>query len=841
MQTFGGVTADDAILSKERRIFVELLFDWAKDGNYGLSLSDMSQFVERISVDRALQGAMPQEIMLIEGSAAAELTVDIAGYYTKASAPGFDMNMASVFSPYNGLSPLYNVTTVGAEVKYRIGVETPTGIIWYDQFIGNVRTVSPNRATGGVTITALDRVEKLRRPLFLTDWAMFDQQANTGYFYGQLLNSAWVIDHCLKTGQTSSTPWRWPDSDQSAAGRVHIYISGNGGSIPNIGWVDGSWQNQFTPDSIPALTMCHDYAEPHPNSPEPTKQPRMFRAMGDGATNWGYDTNLYWARDRDVLQGELGFPGAAIRTHIMAFSLHTQDFAGSGRWAVMPETTVLQWQPRESRTVRVMMGEGKVWIRLTVGANTFNGTQLSIPTPLPNYCRIVAEYDIAGFIRLRIKRTGFSDIVTAIQNVTSLGNPGWSFHELDGLLRVKRGASIGDIIIASHDFSLASVSNPGEAGVAAPYAAVLDKGLNELSFLPSRRGQLAWDVITEVAAAEFGAAFWDESGVFHFWNQDTIQGKKDTPVRTYSIDELQNLSMTMGVDSVRNIALVTSRKARTQKGIVYESKGPDEYIASYYAGFRNVTKLYLDNVVTPSSNRPTLYTHPDQTYEPTYPRWSDLVQHGVVRQVWDTPTQAWKSVGEILPVQTFGLWMYRGPDGETLLRYNNGYTYQVRFAIEKDWTNDPIDPNGDSSSPAFRWEGSKFTQFDDTAFSMSNATSLNKFGPQGLELKGDWYQEVFDYGGLVTKLLARTGEPIPTTDAITVPGDPRLQLGDAITVEDPDGMGSEMKMQVLGITRTFDRDSGLTDTLSVEVVRPPKIGLWDSDQYGLWNQTFYWS
>jgi hypothetical protein len=74
-----------------------------------------------------------------------------------------------------------------------------------------------------------------------------------------------------------------------------------------------------------------------------------------------------------------------------------------------------------------------------------------------------------------------------------------------------------------------------------------------------------------------------------------------------------------------------------------------------------------------------------------------------------------------------------------------------------------------------------------------------------------------------------------------VAGDPRRQLGDTERLQDPDGLGEEMKVQVYGITRNFSKDEGLTDTLAVEMIKPALIGYWDSPQYGLWGSSFIWS
>src|SRR5690606_42117161 len=78
------------------------------------------------------------------------------------------------------------------------------------------------------------------------------------------------------------------------------------------------------------------------------------------------------------------------------------------------------------------------------------------------------------------------------------------------------------------------------------------------------------------------------------------------------------------------------------------------------------------------------------------------------------------------------------------------------------------------------------------------------------------------------------------TDAITIAGDPRLQMGDTIEIKDPEGMGETLRVQILRISRTFSRDGGLEDVLTVELVRPAGIGIWDSEQYGIWDDTFRW-
>jgi hypothetical protein len=92
---------------------------------------------------------------------------------------------------------------------------------------------------------------------------------------------------------------------------------------------------------------------------------------------------------------------------------------------------------------------------------------------------------------------------------------------------------------------------------------------------------------------------------------------------------------------------------------------------------------------------------------------------------------------------------------------------------------------------------------------------------------------------MISYLMPGTERPVPTTQAITIAGDPRLQFGDTLRIHDRDGFGERVDVQIQGIRRSYSVDNGLTDTLSVEMIAPPG-GIWDSAQYGIWESTFVW-
>ena len=359
----------------------------------------------------------------------------------------------------------------------------------------------------------------------------------------------------------------------------------------------------------------------------------------------------------------------------------------------------------------------------------------------------------------------------------------------------------------------------------ATYPAVLDKGNNYLTYLPVTSADDAWDIITSVATAELGSVFWDENGVFHFWNRDRIVGLQTTPVRTVTLDDVQDLQITNSLDSVRNVITAQTQRSISQTQIVWESSSIDDFYIP-----ANSQRLFTFYPTDVQSVYPLLMPRyrTSGTAPTTLPVWDENVLQGFVAQwilagVWTEDN-----------AHTSGLavYAYLNEDGSLTIDITNAYSDPARLCSG----------TGGSASPAFRVGGSAVSKDQQVILTSRDATSVTNYGQRNFPMSGDWIQwQPAVASQLVSYVLPRTINPIPTTDAVTMAGDPRIQLGDCINVVDPDGMGELMKMQIYGIQRNYSRDTGLTDTLTVELIRPPRIGIWDSAQYGLWDDTFIWS
>lgn len=795
MQTHGGAPAATAIEGSERVFHAELTVDWNKDGRYTHPLSDLSSFISSATTDRSLRGSAPEAVLLIEGASAAELVVTLHGDYQ-------GLSFAGIFSPYQQRSPFFQTNIIGAEITYRLGVQTSAGVVWYPQFVGNIRTITPNRADGTVEITALDRVETLRRPVQLPPWAISEFHQSRGVIQAQLCNTQWVIDHCLRQSDTSPTPYRPADLDTEVQsprfghdGR-QLWVSGTGSYLPTIGWVDSGENQQFPLTESTGTPMFDRSGSVHPASPNPEVAPLALTANADDAGQ----SLRYWIADRGAV--------AIGDTHVFGFTLITRGRNGS-YYKTAGTQDVMTVRVGFNHVVRIRIGAGKVWTdRVDPRGGIVSSTQFNLPVT-GDYVRIWAAwqfgntFDGSGNTQCFIKvGSGGSAVWQIVGPAVTTPLP---LEDNYGLVTLTHNVGIQDAFYSglnnggdgSTPYDVLTDTRP--TGVPAKYVAVLDEGLNRFSFMPTKKSDDAWQIITEAAGAEFGSVFWDETGMFRFWNYQRILDLQDTLVRTLTLDELTGLKITNSLDSVRNIWSVEAKRRQAVIGSVFQATSVDQF---YVAG-GDVARftIWMDDVMSVNTADPTRYT--STAGHPTLPRWTDDVQHGYVIQwliggVWQEADA--RTVGFTNFISQFDA------SGFLFLEVGNAWPEPVRLAR-----------NG--GQPALRLSGNRIADFPALTFSHRDQTSVDEYGPRNLPLTGNWVQDQYNAAQMIDTLMPRTVRPAPTTDAITIAGDPRLQLGDTIGIRDEDGFGQLAAVQTYGIRREYNRDGGLTDTLTVELTR----------------------
>jgi len=809
MQTQGGADAALAVTSPERRFTARLRVDWNRNGSYNHAMTDMSAYVQSANTDGSLKGSLPTELSTVEGSSSVQLTVTLSG---QRNGLGLD----AIFSPYRAGSPINPLNTIGVEIKYDLGMKTAIGTVWYPQFVGNIRQISPDRGSGEVEITALDRVEMLRRPITLPTWALFEFHQGLGVVESQYADGQWVIDHALKLSDASASPYRPATqaengiSSTDRATQTQLWISGAGSWVPNVGLVD-NWNTQDFPKTpLHNVQMYDQIGLPHPDSPIPTNKPLAFNTMDDTLGH----SNYYWAADRDYVN--------SIAAQFFGFTLITNG-RNKDYYKTAPDQLIMEINIGDGYYMEAWMGAGQVWSRFVKPSVALVQTtaKINIPTGLDGV-RVNIAWEafhasgVKAWIKAGVNQTG--------ADYTVVGAPiswGGVADAYQGFVHVLRRQGLQDIYWVSTNFggTNAATQTAQWGNRQAKYAATVDKGLVKHSFFPQVRSQDAWNLISDVAEAEFGSVFWDENGKFNFWNMERMQMLRNNPVRNFYLDDLTSLGFTNSLDSVRNVVSVEGTARVAYGAASFVADGIDQFILQ--PGESRTFVFDSQETQTPSPEAVYHYsTNPANIYG--FPVWNDDVPHGYVPQyllngVWQ---EADNLISGLEVLASFD------PQNRLVLKMRNGYDVPARFAT-------------DEGQPALHVGGTVTGARPPTAEMSANTTSVGKYGARSLLISGNWVSDAYNHNNMVARLLGETVEPVPVADTISIPGDPRLQRGDTIEIRDRSGLGERFAAQIYGINRTFDVNTGLIDVLTVQLTRLTG-GLWDDAQYGLWDSTLVW-
>lgn len=791
--------ADEVIRGYEPEYVVSIVVDWNRNSLFDHGLSYMQEFTLDVSTDRSLGGSVPEEVLLIEGTASAEMTFTVSGEYQ-------GMSLVSVFSPFNPDSPFFGKNIMGAEVFYQMGVVTDDGVAYYPQFVGTIRTISPDRESDTVTITALDRMEVLRRPVHFPPWAVSQYWSNRGRTRAQLCDTQWVVDHCLRLCDTSPTAYRPTTRDEVDAedgdkDGVQFWLNCTGSHLPTVGWVDNLNAQTYPATESSGIEMFSTLGAARLDSPNPEIAPLCFTALGDS----GSDFNKYWVANRD----EIGANG----TQFYGFTLNTRD----SYYQTAAEHEVLNVRLGDLRVISLRIANGQLWAHRLYepDGSVMESVKLNIPTD-QDWVRVHAIWDNTPQTGTRVylecgdQSTGGWQVV----------GPAWNGllfqDDFKGLITVTHRVSLNDVYFATR-YVFGAGTDRLDAYRDARYKAVLDLGRNRFSFMPTRNADDAAVIISDVVGAEFGAAHWDEYGVFRFWNYEHLLELQNNVVRDYTLDDVEGLSLTNTLDSVRNIYSVETGRKLGVGQVAYASSDADEFYCP--PGVTTVFKIWSDSVLCTYPRTMDRFSSDGVTY----PEWNDNVFNGYVITFEKTP-DVWTEDPAIPGVFAFH---YFDNHGFIQLNIFNSHPWPIRLS----------DTNG---SPRCNIGGTHIQPYDSTVTTRKDLDSISDYRGRNLKLSGDWYQDQFQSNGMLDVMMPRTVNPSPATDAIRVAGDPRVQLGDCVSVSDPDGMGS-MVLQEYGIIRKLTVGGGLTDTYTVEVIAPPGVGIWDSETAGLWDSTFIWS
>lgn len=118
-------TLAEAIEAPERTMRLRVSVDWDGDGHGGSgTIDDLSDKVGALNVERSMTGHLPDEVQVVEGTAAATATGDLVAGLTTDEA----LDVVRYWSRLNPASPLYGKPRLRRDV--RVDVEFLTALGW---------------------------------------------------------------------------------------------------------------------------------------------------------------------------------------------------------------------------------------------------------------------------------------------------------------------------------------------------------------------------------------------------------------------------------------------------------------------------------------------------------------------------------------------------------------------------------------------------------------------------------------------------------------------------------------------------------------------------------------
>jgi len=479
--------------------------------------------VESIEIDRNLTTDLPDGTRLLEGYSAAQATITLSGYVSQTDA---SKTIAWLLNPAESTSPFYRHDILNSEVDVTAGLYLPGQSFptVYRVFSGLIDDYSVDPQAGTVTLTCLDFHNSVIGPVTLP--SLFNSGAYTvgapagdGKLYPQF-----HLDKILR----ASGFYSWPTQRASvclAAGLRGSYWP-EVGTAAYVQGYDGAGVLTSNTNSVdyiggppgPGLVNAQISYQPNPTPPDGDPLFIEFFAVKttpqQTTSVWMSDTGPGWISTHGNLKVELSSTGFVCNiVNNDAVTSSTATWSGSIADGL------------HYFAARIHGTTVDLCVDNAVQTFTSQSTRANVPYPYV--------------------------VVTSVFDPTKVAGP------ISGVQVTTEGA-------------------------AAPFnglftgSVFLDAPLNSLTVTPDTSSDDKWSVIQAIAAAEGAVAGFDETGVFRYYNRQTIatrtSGRTITP--TYS---LKTLTQQVGNSFVRNHIQVPVNQQQVQPfGVVWAA--PDVII-----------------------------------------------------------------------------------------------------------------------------------------------------------------------------------------------------------------------------------------------------------------------
>lgn len=820
----------DAIFSNARTIRDVVMFDWDRDGSYSHQFSDLSSVVVSVDLDRSkLTANQPEEINTTQGFSSSELSITLNGARHSDELPAYQL-----LSPYVINSPFRNMRITGIPVKYTKEVYTSLGTVSIPQFRGVIRDFSFNAASQDVNILCSDSVPWSTSVATLPHWAVnrytymlspagIDERVYTAI---EPINAQWVISDLLFRAGTPLGPPPRPDCT--------LYITGNGSFIPSIGTIARS-------DSPWSAHQLHEDAVWYDG--------KFGAALMEGTQSYGIELeNAHSDRTLDVQ------PDKVIGYSFWKYCHDNTDVRsnlGTGYHANGFYSYVdLMHSPPNSFSVQVT-DNGQIFMTLyglqNSGVETWEGYTES---PLADGAWHHFDLSIRFPDGTTPTFTAYVDgspvgLVTA--GSTAVHDP-YSYTDYEAY-RVNDHMPVymrvwGDTqyiqLYGGDDTYLEGSENPATMPEGYPYASVELSG-NELVWLPDVTSKNVWETLKEVVGAEFGALYTDELGTLHFQRYSSFSPNTDNlgnPVETYSVEDLTGLVTNPSLDRYRNVIEIPYVRREAHKEVIYTPDKADDHPVSPNDEYHEYTEP-LSEVISTDSDGFWMWNNPDwenakETENYEYVNRSTMTACTFLAS---DPTDNAYWLDGYNNLSGWNSWSFPSDDCRSITLYGTlqaGGDYGMWMGAKA--------PN-DDESPSWPHElgirmrayGMKYSDRKLRVYVAEDNAEVAEYGRSVLQLaENDWRQTEDSMRTLASQLIQDTTMPAPVIEDIEIVSDPRLQIGDVVTLDPEGSYTTSIRVQVLGIRRSATSN---TDSIDARIIYTPSAWVLGDAEYSVLGST----
>jgi hypothetical protein len=699
-------------------------------------------------------------------------------------------NAAWTFSELNPVTPYAGKQRDNRPVQLALSVATDAGIETVPLFTGRSIGIDVSSRSRRATLTALDNRELMRTsavnntslPTVIAESPETAFGETLPYYPG--LDATWIVSYCFAWCRLSSVP-KILNAEGPIAGdgffaspnvrpATMIHVPFHGSLTPFIGFMSYGYRQTASGQRLrPTFERG-----PYVSSTSPADVGGKIDAKwvcNLPSTPW---TSAGQSAGRIEYAARLSVAGAGTMTvGVAARDTPTLRYAYLNIDATRTLTLLLGMNGGFTRTVTgPVLPNDQAWHNVGVHWDATTGSATF---------RVDSTNTVVGFATF----TGTAPADVSVNAFATLTD-GAQIAELQvaGSYPVSPGTHDNDIVVVTDPFIWENFTP----------TAFIDKSENVMDgTVAVDTGSDLWTLVSQLAEAEFAAVYFDADGFPHY--------------RTRYSDVTD-----VGITSVRTLTSLNALK-----DVDYES-GIDQLTNQVQANYTPIT-VVLDGVAWKPTQAQRVPANSSVTIIVTMP-------------------------GVQLPTATSSVNLGNAntaPDGsgtDVLAGYSMSTQFsgvQLTITLQNTNTFDiyMVDPTGQTTTfVRTSWMTSGTTFYGTT---WRDDESIRRHGEQpltnGLQ-PSRWRQRQDASDNIAIILLSDLAEPRPVLTNVRIVGDPRLQLGDVVTLVDPDGLNLNDSYRLVGISPEYGPTNGFTQSL---VARSTGCGvaIWDTTY---WDDCTVW-